>query len=140
MGNNSWENYNKIVIVRMRNDILGMVKLSEITSSDKPDKYAGIRAYWAKVHEHCRIKIIEALRNLDKDKPFLNLNELTEAVGHSYLTVKRIVEELVKEGKIVHKKLNLPIPTHMYYLPDDYIRGIEVEKILTYNKETYGGE
>jgi hypothetical protein len=26
----------------------------------------------------------------------------------------------------------------MYYLPDDYIRGIEVEKILTYNKETYG--
>ena len=109
-------------------------------SSDKPDKYAGIHAYWAKVHEHCRIKIIEALRNLDKEKPFLNLNELTEAAGHSYLTVRGIVDELVKEGKIAHKKLNIPIPTHMYYLPDDYIRGIEVEKILAYNKETYGGD
>jgi len=122
-----------------------MVKLPETTSSDKPDsdvltnpKYAGLRDYWKKVQNDTREKIIEALRNLDKDKPFLNLNELTEAVGHSYLTVKRIVDELVKEGKIAHKKLNLPIPTHMYYLPDDYIRGIEVEKILTYNKETYG--
>jgi len=119
---------------------MGMVKLVEITSSDKLDKYAGLRAYWANVHKDAREKIIEALRKLDKDKPFLNLWELSEAAGHSYLTVKKIAEELVKEGKIMHKRLNLPIPTHMYYLPDDHIRGIEVEKILAYNKGTYGGE
>lgn len=124
-----------------------MVKLSETTSSDEADKRlrrqgggAGLREYWAKLRVITREKIIEALRNLDKDKPFLNLNELSEAVGRQYDTVRRITEELAKEGKIVHKRLNLPCPTHMYYLPDDYIRGIEVEKILTYNKETYGGE
>lgn len=116
-----------------------MVKLVKTTSSDKPDKYAGLREYWANVHKDTREKIIEVLRKLDKDKPFLNLWELSEAVGHSYMTVKRIAEELVKEGKIIHKQLNIPFPTHMYYLPDDHIRGIEVEKILTYNKETYGG-
>ena len=124
-----------------------MVKLSETTSSDEADKRlrkqgggAGLRKYWAKLREDTCEKIIEVLRNLDKDKPFLNLNELTEAVGRNSETVKGIAEELAKEGKIAHKQLNLPIPTHMYYLPDDYIRGIEVEKILTYNKETYGGE
>jgi len=124
-----------------------MVKLSETTSSDEADKRlsrqgggAGLREYWAKLRVITREKIIEALRNLDKDKPFLNLNELSEAVGRQYDTVRRITEELAKEGKIVHKRLNLPCPTHMYYLPDDYIRGIEVEKIITYNKGTYGGE
>lgn len=124
-----------------------MVKLSETTSSDETDKRlrqqgggAGLREYWAKVRNDTREKIIEALRNLGKDKPFLNLWELSEAVGHSYTVVRRIAEELAKEGKIAHKQLNIPFPTHMYYLPDDYIRGIEVEKILTYNKETYGGE
>ncbi len=72
-----------------------MVKLSVATSSKKSDsdvltnpKYAGLRDYWKKVQNDTREKILEALRNLDKDKPFLNLNELTEAVGHSSVSLE----------------------------------------------------
>jgi predicted nucleotide-binding protein (sugar kinase/HSP70/actin superfamily) len=116
-------------------------KIGSDVIADSPKKaknYEGLKRYWAKIKEEIREKIIEALRNTDK--PFLNLQELSDQVEHSTYLVKDVAEELEKEGKIVHKELKIPFRSHLFYLSDDYIKGIEVEKILNYNRQTFGGD
>jgi len=88
-----------------------------------------LQIFWLKKREKTKEDIVSALK---VSKTFMNFAQLAEKTGRDYSTVKDIAEELVQEGKIACKKVNLPSRMYLCYLPEDIESLSEVEKLIDY--------